>query len=158
MSRQATIAQDGVATLRVLVVGIDEHYRERANAVIGGLGGVTFADMRPTEPEAVGALAQHEHAGVVVLDATGCEAAVARVVAALAEAAPRLGVVVVCEHLTDAARELGALPKWGWRRDLRVAVLRAQIDGSPLAQRPADRLLVGRRDLRGVAPGSTARR
>jgi CheY-like chemotaxis protein len=158
MSRQSMAARDRAAALQVLVVGDDEHYRERAHAVLGELGSVTFAAVAPADFETVVELACHEQTDVVVLDATGCEAATADVVAALATAAPRLGVVVVCEHLTDAARDLGALPKWGWTRDLRVAVQHAQIDGSPLAQRPTDRLLAGRRDLRGVAPGAVARR
>ena len=158
MSPQSMAADGRAIASRVLVVGTDEHYRERAHAVLSELGSVTFAVTPPTEPDSVGSLARHERADVVVLDATGCEAAVAGVVEALATVAPRLGVVVVCEHLTNAAHDLGALPKWGWTRDLRLAVQRAQIDGSPLAQRPADRLLAGRRDLRGVAPGSIARR
>ena len=151
-------ARDRMSALQVLVVGTDEHYRERAQAVVGEIGSVTFAGVEPADPQTVAELAVHDQADVVVLDATACEEATARVVAALATAAPRLGVVVVCEHLTAAARELGALPKWGWTRDLRVAVQHAQIDGSPLAMRPTDRLLAGRRDLRGVAPGSIARR
>jgi len=151
-------ARDHASALQVLVVGTDEHYRERAQVVLGELGSVAFAAVQPADQELVAELALHEQADVVVLDATACEAAAARVVATLATAAPRLGVVVVCEHLTHAARDLGALPKWGWMRDLRVAVQHAQIDGSPLVQRPTDRLLAGRRDLRDVAPGSTARR
>jgi CheY-like chemotaxis protein len=158
MSRQSMAVGDRTSAAQVLVVGTDAHYRERAHAVLGELGSVTFAAVQPADPGTVTELASHEQADVVVLDATGCEAATASVVAALATAAPRLGVVVVCEHLTDAARDLGALPKWGWTRDLRVAVQHAQIDGSPLARRPTDRLLAGRRDLRGVAPRSIARR
>jgi hypothetical protein len=148
---------DGSA-LRALVVGMDGRYRERAHAVIGEFGSVSFAVTEPTDPEAVAMLARHEHADVVVLDATGCEAAVADVLAALASAAPRLGVVVVCEHLTDAARTLDALPKWGWRRELRIAVERARVQGSPLLVAPSAALRAERRDLRGVAPRSRARR
>jgi hypothetical protein len=159
ISRQPLALGDRASALRVLVVGTDAGYHGRANTVIGELGSVTFAVAQPTDPDTVAALAQHERAHVVVLDATGCESAVACVVEALAVAAPRLGVVVVCEHLTNAARELGALPKWGWTRDLRVAVQHAQLDGSPLAPRPAALLRPDpRRDLRGVAPGSIARR
>jgi tRNA A58 N-methylase Trm61 len=158
MNRQPMAARDRTSALEVLVVGTDEHYRERARSVLGELGNVTFAAVQPADQELVAELALHEQADVVVLDATACEAAAERVVEALATAAPRLGVVVVCEHLTHAARDLGALPKWGWTRDLRVAVQHAQIDGSPLARRPTDRLLAGRRDLRGAAPGSIARR
>ena len=74
------------------------------------------------------ALVQHEHADVLLLDATGCEAQARRVFAAVAEAVPRVGVVVVCQHSTTAARRLGALPKWGWTQDLRNAVERAHAD------------------------------
>lgn len=159
LSRQPIAAEGRASALRVLVVGADAHYHGRGHAVLSELGSVTFALVQPTDPETVSALAQHERADVVVLDATGCEAGVAPVVAALATESPRLGVVVVCEHLTNAARDLGALPKWGWTRDLRVAVQRAQIDGSPLAPRPAALLRAdARRDLRGVAPGLIARR
>ncbi|HEV7808415.1 MAG TPA: hypothetical protein VGO80_21590 [Solirubrobacteraceae bacterium] len=158
MSRPPVAAGTYGSALRALVVGTDGRYHERAHAVIGELGSVSFAVTEPTDPEAVAMLACHEHADVVVLDATGCEAAVAGVVAALASAAPQLGVVVVCEHLTDAARALDALPKWGWMRDLRVAVERARVHGSPLLSPPGARLRAERRDLRAVAPSSLARR
>ena len=102
-------------------------------------------------------LSRRERADVIVLDATGCEAAVAAVIAALADAVPRTGVVVVCEHLTPAAQQLGALPKWGWRSELRAAVQRASLDGSPLALRPTLKADM-RRDLRGLAPGQISRR
>ena len=151
-------ARDRASALQVLVVGTDEHYRERAQAVIGELGNVTFAAVQPADPRARRRARAARAGRRRRARRDGCEAAAASVVAALATAAPRLGVVVVCEHLTHAARDLGALPKWGWMRDLRVAVQHAQIDGSPLVQRPTERLLAGRRDLRGVAPGSIARR
>jgi hypothetical protein len=157
LSRQPIAAEGRVTAPRVLVVGTDLRYGERAHRVIDELGSVTFAVAEPTDPDAVGGLAQHEHADVVVLDATGCEASVAGVVAALALAAPALGIVVVCEHLTDPARELGALPKWGWTRELRDAVQHAHIGGSPLAPARIP-LRDARRDLRGAAPGSIARR
>jgi chemotaxis response regulator CheB len=150
-------ATDGAATVRVLVVGTDARYRERARTVIGELGSVAFAVAAPTDPGDVCALIQRERADVVVLDATGCEAAVGRVLAALTAKLPRLGVVIVCEHLTDAARELNALPKWGWRNDLRAAVQLAHLDVSALA-RSSERWRSGRRDLRGVARPSASRR
>ena len=152
-------AASGVATIRVLVIGTDVRYRERAQTVIGALGSVAFAVAEPCDPDDVAVLAHRERADVVVLDATDCEAAVARVVAALAAKLPRLGVVVVCEHLTHAARELGALPKWGWRSELSAAVQHAQIDGSARSlARSRERWGAGRRDLRGVTPPSGARR
>jgi hypothetical protein len=148
-SQSIPSAQPGSA-LRALVVADDAHYHARARTVLGELGDVTFASAAPTDPEDVTWLVRRERADVVVLDATGCEGAVGHVVAALSTAAPRLGVVVVCEHLTDAARELHALPKWGWTRELRAAVQRAQVDGSPLVRRES-LSTTGRRDLRGLA-------
>lgn len=152
-------AAAGGETVRVVVIGADARYRERAQTVIGPLGSVAFAVARPDDPGDVAVLAQRERADVVVLDATDCEAAVARVVAALAATSPRLGVVVVCEHLTDGARELGALPKWGWRSELSAAVQHAQIDGSAHSlARSRERWRAGRRDLRGVTPAAGSRR
>lgn len=141
----------------VLVVADDPRYRERAVSVLTEVADVAFALAAPIAADDVWWLAQRARANVVVLDATGCEAAVADVVARLAALAPSLGVVVVCEHLTDAARELHALPKWGWTRDLRAAVQRAHIDGSPLERQRA-LWRRERRDLRGVAPGQLSRR
>lgn len=145
------------APIGTLVVGGDIAYRERAVGVLGELGSVTFSLALPTDPEDVAWLVRQARADVVVLDATGCEAAVAKVVAALSQHAPRLGVVVVCEHLTQAARDLHALPKWGWKRELRTAVQRAGVEGNPLVHgRTA--LLAARRDLRNADPGPIARR
>jgi len=157
MSPQSIAATDESGAIRVLVVGTDARYRERARTVVGELGSVAFAVAEPSDPDDMGALVQRELADVLVLDATGCEAAVARVVAALSARLPRLGVVVVCEHLTDAARELNALPKWGWRSELSAAVQHARIDGSALAMH-RDRWRGTRRDLRGVAPAAASRR
>jgi hypothetical protein len=145
------------ALINALVISADARFHQRAEAVIGEVGEVSSAPMAPADGADVAWLVEESCADVVVLDASGCEAAVASAIAALAATAPRLGVVVVCEHLTSAARGLGALPKWGWMRDLRVAVQHAYIDGSPLTP-PRERLHAARRDLRGVAPSSAARR
>jgi hypothetical protein len=145
------------ASIRALVVGVDEGYRRRAQLVIGELGSVAFALVAPTDAADVAYLARRERADVVVLDATGCEVAVVAVIAALADVMPRIGIVVVCEHMTPAAQRLLALPKWGWRSELRGAIQRAAIDGSPLALRPTLKADM-RRDLRGLAPGHLARR
>jgi NAD(P)-dependent dehydrogenase (short-subunit alcohol dehydrogenase family) len=157
LSPQSMAAASVGTTIRVLVIGTDARYRERAHTVIGELGSVVFAVAEPSDPDDVAVLAQRERADVVVLDATDCEAAVAHVVATLAAKAPRLGLVVVCEHLTGAARALNALPKWGWRSELSAAVQHARIDGSPLA-RSRERWAAERRDLRGVAPAPASRR
>jgi hypothetical protein len=111
--------------IRSLVLGSDLAYRAHAFTVLGLLGPVGFArvDMADRDGSAeVLALVRAESPDVLVLDATGCEAAAARLIGAIARAAATVGVVVVCEHSTAAARQLGALPKWGWTEDLRSAV------------------------------------
>jgi len=156
----ASLSRESMAapsTLRALVIGDDAGYRRRAEHVIGEVGSVSFALMTPTDPVDVVDLAERERAAVLVLDATGCEAQLIAVVRALAERMPEVGVVVVCEHLTDGARELRALPKWGWMRDLREGVQRAAIDGNPLG-RPRALAANGRRDLRGVSATRGSRR
>lgn len=145
------------AVADTLVIAPDGHFCERARTVLAELGSVAFALAAPSDPRDVRWLVGQVRASVVVLDATGCEPAVARVIVALSESSPRLGVVVVCENLTDAARELDALPKWGWKRDLRSAVQSAQIDGSPLARRSVP-WSADRRDLRGVGRSFYPRR
>jgi hypothetical protein len=157
VSPQSMAPAEATTQIRALVVSADARYCERAQSVVGEVAGVAFALASPTGSEDVWWLVEHERANVVVLDATDCEAQVAEVVAKLATLAPALGVVVVCEHLTNAARELRALPKWGWTRDLRTAVQHAHIDGSPLAG-PRTPWKAGRRDLRGAAPGQLSRR
>lgn len=122
--------------VRSLILGSDLPYRAHLIAVIGDLGPVAFATVALGERDDVAdvlALVLHEHPDVVLLDATGCEAGVTHLVAALADASASLGVVVVCEHSTAAARRLGALPKWGWTQDLRSAVERAAVDRHPRA-------------------------
>jgi len=145
------------SAINALVITPDARFHERTRSVLDEISTVSGAFLSPADPGDVQWLVGEAGADVVVLDATDCEAAVARVVAELAASAPRLGVVIVCEHLTHAARDLDALPKWGWTRALRVAVQQAHIDGSPLA--PArQRLRDVRRDLRGVGPSAIARR
>jgi hypothetical protein len=123
-----------------LVLGGETSFRAHVLGVIADLGPVAFASVGMAandEPADVVALVLHERPDVVLLDATGREAGVRRVVLALAEASVRVGVVVVCEHSTPAARQLGALPKWGWTQDLRGAVQRAFVEGRAPAPRPA---------------------
>jgi hypothetical protein len=116
-----------------LVVGGEDSFRAHVLAVIADLGPVSFARVAMTADGAgaadVVALVRHERPDVVLLDATGHETGVRRVLAELAKVVDGVGVVVVCEHSTPAARRLGALPKWGWTQDLRGAVERAFVDG-----------------------------
>ena len=100
--------------------------------MLGPAGPVALADAAPREPAAIARLVEEQRADVVVIDATGCEAAARAVIATLAQTAPRAGVVVVCQHGTDAARALGALPKWGWTKDLRASAESARREGNPL--------------------------
>lgn len=119
--------------IRMMVISPDIAYRERAWTVLCELGSVSFALTALTEPDDIAGLLQDEPADVVLLDATGCETAAREVIARLAEASPRTGVVVVCHHCTEAARRLRALPKWGWTQDLRAAVELAYCEGNPLS-------------------------
>jgi len=119
--------------IRTLVISPDRAYRERAWTVLSAVGPVAFAVAWLAEPEDVAGLLQEERADVVLIDATGCEAAARTLIRQLAEVAPRTGVVVVCQHCTAAARELRALPKWGWTQDLRAGVELAYQEGNPLS-------------------------
>lgn len=157
LSREPIVPAEQIPAIRALVVSADASYRRRAETVVGEVAAVAFALVAPAVADDVWWLVQHEHANVVVLDATDCEAAVADVIARLSALASELGVVVVCEHLTDAARDLRALPKWGWTSELRGAVQRARLDGSPLS-RPRAPWIADRRDLRGVGRGPISRR
>jgi hypothetical protein len=117
--------------IRSLVLASDVAYCERVLAVVGDLGPVLLAMTAVHgcgDPADVVALVRHENPDVLVLDATGCEEGVARLIPVLADELPRVGVVVVCEHSTTAAQRLGTLPKWGWTQDLRRAVERAYDD------------------------------
>ncbi len=135
----ATPAVVRLRPIRSLVLVDGRAYRERALRVLGELGPVAFASVRRAgcdAPADVAALIGHERPDVVVLDASGCEAAVATVIRALA-AAPAtaaVGVVVVCEQSNAAARRLGAGPKWGWTQDLRRAVEAASLQGPRLPE------------------------
>ena len=146
----------GLHPVRTLVVSPDAAYRTRASSVLAALGPVTLAEASLEEPGAIAARVQDERPDVVVLDATDCEAAARRVIAKLAQALPRTGVVVVCHHCTDAARALGALPKWGWTEDLRSGVQSARREGNPLGP-PALRSLRGGAPRRRVVGSPAAR-
>ena len=118
--------------IRTLVVSSDLAYHERATSVLSAVGSVQFAVTALAAADEVAALVARERPDVVLLDATDCESDARQVIAALAEVAPRTGVVVVCHHCTQGARELDALPKWGWTQDLRAGVEVAYREGNPL--------------------------
>ena len=128
-TRDAASAVIRLHPIRVLVAGTDSAFCERALAVLAELGPVGCTPIAPGEGDELVAIVHQERPDVVVLDASGREAAAGRVIVALAETAPEIGVVVVCEQATPAARKLGALPKWGWTQDLRSAVERASVGG-----------------------------
>lgn len=119
--------------IRTLVVSPDLAYHERAITVLGEIGRVLSAVSTLSEPREIAQLALNERADVVLLDATGSESNAREVIAALAQAAPRAGIVTVCQHCTHAAHELGALPKWGWTQDLRAGIELAYHEGNPLS-------------------------
>jgi hypothetical protein len=131
--------------IRSLVIGGEDSFRAHVLAVIADLGPVSFASIAMhgdgTNATDVVGLVRHERPDVVLLDATGREAGVRHVLEALADSqngdGDGIGVVVVCEHSTPAARGLGALPKWGWTQDLRGAVERAFLAGRAPAPSPA---------------------
>jgi methylmalonyl-CoA mutase cobalamin-binding subunit len=121
--------------IRTLVVSDDLDYKDRALTVLSELGPTAFATGSLSDPDDVVKLVAAKRADVVVLDATGCHEDAATIICKLADALPRVGVVVVCQHCSDAARELDALPKWGWTQDLRAGVERAYGEGNPLRPR-----------------------
>jgi hypothetical protein len=125
--------------IRSLVLSDEDSFRAHVLGVIADLGPVSFARIAISDtgdPADVVALVLHERPDVVLLDATGRESGARRALRALAESPVRAGVVVVCEHSTPAARQLGALPKWGWTQDLRGAVEQAFLDGRAPAPGP----------------------
>ena len=146
----------GCARSGSLVISTDVAYRERAlDGAVRARSRRRSPSARSPSPTTSRACCTIEPADVVVLDATGCETAAGKVIATLAEKAPRTGVVVVCHHCTEAARELRALPKWGWTQDLRAGVELAYRDGNPLATGPLSPL---RRRSPWHAPGRPAAR
>ncbi len=139
--------------VRTLVLGAEPAYRDRVAGVLGDLGPVSFALAALWESDELSdvlALVEHQHPDVVVLDATECEPAAERIATVLASAAPRTGVVIVCDHSTPRARRLGALPKWGWKQDLHRAVEQAYADGT---RRPRGIRAAGPRRVAGPLAG-----
>lgn len=124
--------------IRTLVIARDLAFRQRAVTVLEDLGIVAFV-VAPIEPvDDVVALIQRERADVVMLDATGCGAAVARLVYELRELAPRVGVVLVGNRGDDRSQRLPTLDKWGWAAELSHAVQQAYHRGNPLKEEPVN--------------------
>ena len=119
--------------IRTLVIARDLAFRQRAVTVFSELGVVAFAIAALDAADEVLALITRERADVVVLDATGCAAAVAQVIYELCEQAPRVGVVLVSSGGDDANR-LPTLDKWGWAEELSRAVQQAYHRGNPLKE------------------------
>lgn len=123
--------------IRTLVIARDLAFRQRAVTVLEDLGVVAFV-VAPIEPvSAVVELIQRERADVVMLDATGCAPAVARVVYELREFAPCVGVVLVGNR-DDRSHRLHTLDKWGWAEELSRAVQQAYHRGNPLKEESID--------------------
>ncbi len=120
-------------SIRTLVVARDLSFRQRVVTVLTDLGVVAFAITSLDRVDDVVALIERERADVVVLDATGCAPAAARLVFELADVSPRVGVVLVADD-GDARHGLRTLPKWGWAVDLSRAVQQAYHHGNPLVE------------------------
>jgi hypothetical protein len=118
--------------IRTLVVARDLGFRQRAMTILGELGPVAFAVVSLDD---VVALIEQQRADVVVLDATACASSIPRIVAALYDVNPRVGVVVISDGTPDHARRgVPALPKWGWATDISAAVMTAYRCGNPLLE------------------------
>lgn len=121
----ATVSRLG--PIRTVVIARDLDFRRRATAVLGELGWVGFAIAEPDREQDLVGLVSRMRADVVVLDATACAPAVARIVADLTD---HVGVVVVSEDDLPAPYDRPAVRKWGWAADLYQAVQVAHQDAS----------------------------
>ncbi len=123
--------------IRTLVIARDLAFRQRAATVLGDLGDVAYAILAPDATDEVLALVHRERADVVVLDVTGCENAVARVICELLTVLPRVGVVLVARD-ADRTRVPHTIGKWGWASELSSAVQQASLHGNPIREQTAD--------------------
>src|SRR5688500_15025358 len=119
--------------IRTLVVSRDLAFRQRAVTVLGDLGVASFAVASLEMADEVVELIERESPDVVMLDATGCQPAVARVVYNLCAVASRIGVVLVATR-SEGAHSLPTLDKWGWAEELSRAVQDAYRRGNPLKE------------------------
>ncbi len=120
--------------IRTLTIARDLAFRQRAMTVLADLGPAAFAVAALEDPDDVVALIVQQCADVVILDVTVSGPALARVVVALSERVPRVGVIVVSDHVECAGHALPVLAKWGWAADLSRAVQDAYRHGNPLKE------------------------
>ncbi len=120
--------------IRTLTVARDLAFRQRATTVLAELGPTAFAVTALEQADEVAALVVQQRANVVVLDVTFSGAALADVVAALFECAPRVGVVAVSDRVECAGHGLPVLAKWGWAAELSRAVQAAYRRGNPFTE------------------------
>ena len=123
--------------IRTLTIARDLAFRQRAMTVLAELGPTGFAVAALEQPDEVLALVEQQHPNVVVLDVTVSAPALARVVTALAEHAPRVGIVAVSDVTGVAGHALPVLAKWGWAAELAHAVQDAYRRGNPLMEEPS---------------------
>lgn len=131
-SRVATVTR--LRPIRTLTIARDLAFRQRAVTVLAGLGPTAFAVAALDRPAAVVALVVEQQADVVVLDVTVSAKELAQVVSALLEAAPRVGVVAVSDHVSQTGHALPVLAKWGWAAELSKAAQDAYRRGNPLKE------------------------
>ncbi len=120
--------------IRTLTIARDLAFRQRAMTVLADLGPAAFAVASLDEPDEVVALVLSQRADVVVLDVTVSASALAQVVLALSERAPRVGVVAVSDRVDRAHHAVAVLTKWGWAADLARAAQDAYNRGNPLKE------------------------
>ncbi|MEJ7826177.1 MAG: hypothetical protein WKF48_12145 [Solirubrobacteraceae bacterium] len=120
--------------IRTMTIARDLAFRQRAMTVLADLGPAAFAVAALEEPDDVVALVVQQRADVVILDVTVSAPALAHVVLALSERVPRVGVIVVSDHVECAGHALPVLAKWGWAADLSRAVQDAYRHGNPLKE------------------------
>lgn len=124
--------------IRTLTIARDLAFRQRAMTVLAELGPAAFAVMALEPPDGVVSLVVRQSADVVVLDVSGSAAALPRVLAALSEHAPRVGVVAVSDRADRAGHDVHVLAKWSWAAELTRAVQDAHRRGNPFKEDSSD--------------------
>ncbi len=120
--------------IRTLTIARDLAFRQRSMTVLAELGPTAFAVAALERPDEVVALVAEQHADVVVLDVTVSAPALTQVVGALAESAPRVGIVAVSDCIDARGHSLPVMAKWGWAAELLRAVQDAYRRGNPLKE------------------------
>jgi CheY-like chemotaxis protein len=120
--------------IRTLTIARDLAFRQRAMTVLAELGPTAFAVTPLERPDEVVALVAEQQPDVVVLDVTVSGSSLAHVVAALADSAPRVGIVAVSDCIGSGAHALPVMAKWGWAAELLRGVQDAYRRGNPLKE------------------------